>query len=215
MLEIRHCSIALNQRSLFTDINLVIPPGDIVTVMGASGSGKSTLLNWILGDLADDFQVTGELWLNGQRRDKLPVEQRHISILFQDDLLFPHMNVGQNLAFALTSKITGRKARQQTISDVLERVGLAGFETRDVSTLSGGQKARVSLLRALLTEPEALLLDEPFAQLDSQSRAQFREFVFAEIARQQLPTLLVTHDRTDVREGGRIIEIGLSHLERL
>ncbi len=214
MLEIRHCSIALDQRLLFTDLNLVIPPGDIVTVMGASGSGKSTLLNWILGDLADVFQVTGELWLNGQRRDQLPIEQRHISILFQDDLLFPHMNVGQNLAFALAPRITGRKARQQAITDVLERVGLVGFEKRDVSTLSGGQKARVSLLRALLTEPEALLLDEPFAQLDSQSRAQFREFVFAEIARQQLPTLLVTHDRSDVPEGGRILEIGLSEHER-
>ena len=154
MLEIRHCSIALDQRLLFTDLNLVIPPGDIVTVMGASGSGKSTLLNWILGDLADVFQVTGELWLNGQRRDQLPIEQRHISILFQDDLLFPHMNVGQNLAFALAPRITGRKARQQAITDVLERVGrITSYNVCYTKLLRSFSLCRFTCRSSLSTSP--------------------------------------------------------------
>lgn len=175
--------------------------------MGVSGSGKSTLLNWIIGALDPAFEARGELWIGGERRDGLPVESRRIGILFQDDLLFPHLSVGRNLAFALPAKVQGKGARRRLIEDTLADVGLAGFFERDPATLSGGQRARVSVLRALLAEPDALLLDEPFAKLDAVLRDQFRSFVFERIARLAIPALLVTHDPDDVPAGGRVIEI--------
>ncbi|MGS0755962.1 ATP-binding cassette domain-containing protein, partial [Roseateles sp. GG27B] len=135
------------------------------------------------------------------------IEARRMGILFQDDLLFPHLSVGQNLAFALPAKIKGGQARRQRVAQTLSDIGLAGFHDRDPATLSGGQRARVSLMRTLLAEPLALLLDEPFAKLDAVLRSQFRAFVFEQIALHRMPTLMVTHDPSDVPQGGRVIAI--------
>ena len=184
-----------------------VDQGEVLVICGPSGSGKSTLLNWIIGALDPAFEARGELWIGGERRDGFPVESRRIGILFQDDLLFPHLSVGQNLAFALLAKVQGKGARRRLIEDTLADVGLAGFFERDPATLSGGQRARVSVLRALLAEPDALLLDEPFSKLDVVLREQFRSFVFERIARLAIPALLVTHDPDDVPAGGRVIEI--------
>ena len=208
MLEIKELNLSLGTKVILADFSLQVPAGEIVTVMGVSGSGKSTLLNWLIGDLPAAFTARGELWLNGIRCDQWPIEKRHISILFQDDLLFPHLSIGQNLAYALPARFSGRSARRRQIEQTLADVGLDGFHDRDPATLSGGQKARVSLLRALLAEPEALLLDEPFSKLDAVLRQQFRAFVYERINRLQLPTLLVTHDPADIPPGGRVIEIG-------
>lgn len=208
MLEIKDLAISIDSDVILSHFNLQIPAGEIVTVMGGSGSGKSTLLNWLIGDLPPVFRASGELWLNGMRRDQWLIEARHIGILFQDDLLFPHLSVGQNLAYALPARFTGRAARRARIETVLSEVGLAGYHDRDPATLSGGQKARVSLLRALLAEPDALLLDEPFSKLDAKLREQFRTFVYEQINRLQIPTLLVTHDPADIPPSGRVIEIG-------
>ncbi|MBU4518267.1 MAG: ATP-binding cassette domain-containing protein, partial [Gammaproteobacteria bacterium] len=145
--------------------------------------------------------------LDGQRRAQLPGEARGVGILFQDDLLFPHLSVGQNLAFALPAALKGAAARRARVEQTLREIGLDGFHDRDPATLSGGQRARVSLMRALLAEPDALLLDEPFSRLDAELRAQFRSFVFEQIARQRIPTLLVTHDPDDVPPGGRVLDI--------
>jgi putative thiamine transport system ATP-binding protein len=206
-LDIRNLTIARAGQTLIAGLDLAVPAGDILTLMGASGSGKSTLLNWLIGALDPAFTVRGELWLNGTRRDTQPVEARRIGILFQDDLLFPHLGVGQNLAFALPAHIVGRAARRAVVERTLSDVGLADFYSRDPGTLSGGQKARVSALRALLAEPEALLLDEPFSKLDAVLRGQFRAFVFDRIATLGIPTLLVTHDPADIPPGGAVIEI--------
>lgn len=208
MLEIKALNLSLGANVILADFNLQVPAGQIVTVMGVSGSGKSTLLNWLIGDLPSAFTARGELWLNGIRRDQWSIEKRHISILFQDDLLFPHLSIGQNLAYALPARFSGRSARRKQIEQTLAEVGLTGFHDRDPATLSGGQKARVSLLRALLAEPEALLLDEPFSKLDAVLRQQFRAFVYERINRLQIPTLLVTHDPADIPPAGRVIEIG-------
>ncbi len=207
-LEIRNATIARSNQTLIADLNLRVEPGEVLTLMGVSGSGKSTLLNWIIGALDPAFEARGELWIGGERRDGLPIEARRIGILFQDDLLFPHLSVGKNLAFALPAKLEGRGARRRLIEDTLADVGLAGFFERDPATLSGGQRARVSVLRALLAEPDVLLLDEPFAKLDAVLREQFRSFVFERIARLAIPALLVTHDPDDVPAGGRDIEKG-------
>ena len=207
MLDIRNLTISDGSHVLIADLTLKVGSGAIATVMGASGSGKSTLLNWLVGDLSPVFKASGELWLDGIRLDTLPVEDRRICILFQDDLLFPHLSVGQNLAFALPESLRGVSARRDRVEQTLLEIGLAGFHDRDPGTLSGGQRARVSLMRALLAEPRALLLDEPFSGLDATLRVQFRAFVFEQIRCQRSPTVLVTHDLKDVPHGGKVYDI--------
>ena len=207
MLNIKHLTLTHGTHTLLAGLTLSVSPGQIVTVKGVSGSGKSTLLNWMIGDLDPAFQATGELWLNERRLDGLPIEQRHIGLLFQDDLLFPHLSVGQNLAFALPDQRATGRERRASIEQTLADMGLGGFHDRDPATLSGGQRARVSLMRTLLAQPQALLLDEPFAKLDAVLRTQFRALVFDQIERQRIPTLLVTHDPADVPPGGKVIDM--------
>ncbi|PKO29424.1 MAG: ABC transporter ATP-binding protein [Betaproteobacteria bacterium HGW-Betaproteobacteria-9] len=207
MLDIKNLTITQGPQVLVANLNLRVDGGEVATVTGVSGSGKSTLLNWLVGDLDPAFEASGELWLDGQRRDGLPVEARGIGILFQDDLLFPHLSVGQNLAFALPGMVRGTVERRARVEQTLRDIGLDGFHDRDPATLSGGQRARVSLMRALLAEPCALLLDEPFSRLDTTLRAQFRGFVFEQIQRQRIPTVLVTHDPDDVPPGGTVFDI--------
>ncbi len=205
MLTIKNLTLRRGTTTLLEHFNLTVNPGEIVTVSGPSGSGKSSLLNWMIGDLDPAFSATGELWLDERRLDGLPIEQRQLGLLFQDDLLFAHLSVGQNLAFALPGRLVGSRERRQSIEQRLTDMGLEGFYERDPATLSGGQRARVSLMRTLLAEPQALLLDEPFSKLDAALRSQFRAQVFAQITRQRIPTLLVTHDPADVPPGGRVI----------
>ncbi|MDD2918541.1 ATP-binding cassette domain-containing protein [Rhodoferax sp.] len=207
MLNVKNLTLARGVNTLLVNFNLTVNPGEIVTVSGVSGSGKSTLLNWMIGDLNPAFYATGELWLSGRRLDGLPIEQRRIGLLFQDDLLFPHLSVGQNLAFALPASLVGSGERRKRVAQTLADMGLEGFYERDPATLSGGQRARVSLMRTLLAEPQALLLDEPFSKLDATLRSQFRAQVFDQITHQRIPTLLVTHDPADVPQRGRVIEI--------
>ncbi|MEO1639614.1 MAG: ATP-binding cassette domain-containing protein [Pseudomonadota bacterium] len=185
-----------------------IAPGDVLTVMGPSGVGKSTLLAFITGTLSPNFSATGSVWLDGHDITHVPPHQRRAGILFQDDLLFPHLSVGANLAFGL--RPGGSKAeRQSKITAALDEVGLADFGDRDPATLSGGQKARVALMRMLLSEPCALLLDEPFSRLDAALRAQVRSMVFDRARARGLPVLMVTHDAEDARAaGGEIITLG-------
>ncbi len=117
------------------------------------------------------------------------------------------MSVGQNLAFALPERFKGKTVRRSELDRALTEAGLTDFYDRDTTTLSGGQRARVSLLRTLLAEPEALLLDEPFSRLDATLRTQFRTFVFEQIIKLGIPTILVTHDPGDVPPAGRVLEL--------
>ncbi|AZN36180.1 ATP-binding cassette domain-containing protein [Iodobacter ciconiae] len=207
MLEIKSLSIKYIDQCLIRKLDAQIAPGEILTLMGASGSGKSTVLHWIIGALDPVFHAEGELILNANRIDQSPTELRRIGILFQDDLLFAHLSVGQNLAFALANDIKGRALRRQSIETHLTQIGLTGFYDRDPASLSGGQRARISVLRALLAKPQALLLDEPFAKLDAVLREQFRAFVFERVKQLAIPTLLVTHDMADIPAQGRVLKI--------
>lgn len=191
---------------LFRQVNFCVPRGEIVTLMGPSGSGKSTLFSWMVGALSSDFKAQGELWLDERRCDTLPVETRGLGILFQDALLFDHFSVGQNLMLALPSHIKG-EARRERVEQALRSAGLENYSANDPATLSGGERARVSLLRALLAEPQALLLDEPFSRLDKALRASFRAWVFDVIRERNIPAVLVTHDEEDIPPGGEVIEI--------
>ncbi|MEX5729724.1 putative thiamine transport system ATP-binding protein [Rhodovulum iodosum] len=186
-----------------------VAPGEVLSVMGPSGSGKSTLLAAIIGTLAPAFRVRGHIRLDGREIGALPPEARRVGILFQEELLFPHLSVAGNLGFGLPPSVRGRAERAARIEAALDEIGLAGFGPRDPDTLSGGQKARVALMRMLLAEPRALLLDEPFSRLDAGRRDQMRRLVFARAAARGLPVLLVTHDREDAAAaGGRVIELG-------
>ena len=188
--------IFLGKTPLFPPVNLTVKPGLITTVMGPSGCGKSTLLSAICGNLDPGFSLSGDILLGGKTVLDKPMEKRRVGILFQDDLLFPHLDVFGNMAFALPPEIP-LEQKKQRVKEVLAMAELEGFENRDVATLSGGQKARVSLLRTLLAEPEAILLDEPFSKLDKQLKTSVREFVFTQVTRMDIPALLVTHDPED------------------
>jgi putative thiamine transport system ATP-binding protein len=188
------------------DLTTSVTPGDILTIMGPSGTGKSTLLAAIIGTLPAEFRQSGTITLAGRDIGTLPTRLRRVGILFQDDILFPHLSVGQNLAFALPPTSGPPSARRDRIEAALASADLSGFADRDPATLSGGQRARVALLRTLLADPCALLLDEPFSRLDSDLRAQIRSFVFDSARAAGVPVILVTHEAEDARAaGGRVL----------
>lgn len=188
--------------------SIAVAPGAVLTIMGPSGSGKSTLLSWIIGTLARDFTASGRVLVDGRDVTRLAPDRRRIGILFQDDLLFPHLSVAENLSFGLAAQVRGRAARSAEVDRALAQIGLDGFGPRDPATLSGGQKARVALMRMLLSQPRALLLDEPFSRLDTELRAQIRTLVVDRARESRLPVVMVTHDAEDAAAvGGQIIRL--------
>jgi putative thiamine transport system ATP-binding protein len=187
---------------LFAPLSCTIEAGEIATLSGPSGSGKSSLLAFLCGVLPRGLAGRGQVLLDRADLTALAPQQRGIGILFQDDLLFPHLSVGGNLAFGLRAPEASRRERARLIDDALDAVGLSELAGRDPATLSGGERARVALLRVLLSRPVALLLDEPFARLDDETRSAVRRLVFDEARRRRLPTVLVTHDREDVAAAG-------------
>ena len=204
-LQLRNVSLVLNGKQLIVAFSLDIADGEVVTLMGRSGSGKSSLLSYIAGDLVAPFDGNGDVILNGKALNNIPPQNRKIGRLFQDDLLFPHMTVGENLLFATPRG--ARIEREAMMQIALTRAELEGFADRAPHTLSGGQRARVSLMRSLLAKPQAMLLDEPFNKLDRELRGTIRDYTFAHLKTRSVPTLLVTHDIGDAPVGGRIFEI--------
>jgi putative thiamine transport system ATP-binding protein len=196
------------------DVSLIaltaeVPPGSVFTVMGPSGSGKSTLLSFIGGFLDPVFDAKGTVSVDGIDLLSLEPQARRAGILFQDPLLFPHMSVGANVAFAIPADVRDRRRRRQIAADILADMNLAVFADRDPATLSGGQKGRVALARVLVSRPRLLLLDEPFSKLDMELRAQMRILVFERARTAGLPVILVTHDEADAEAaGGPVHRIG-------
>ncbi len=202
-LELIDLSVTKDKHALF-NVNARIEPGKVLSVLGASGSGKSTLLNAITGQLESVFTVQGDIVLNGKSIIEVPTYQRRVGVLFQDALLFEHLTVGENIAFGFQH----RKNAKQSVAQLLEQVEMQDMQHRSVSSLSGGQQARVALLRTMASEPKAILLDEPFSKLDTQLRAKVREWVFSTVKAQNIPTIMVTHDAEDVdAANGDIIQL--------
>lgn len=193
-----------SQQYLCKHLNFSIENGKILTLMGASGCGKSTLLSAIAGHLNPDFEFSGKILLNQINLTLLAPHQRKIGLLFQNDLLFPHLNIWENLAFALSSSLPP-KTRYQQAKQVLTRLKLQHIAEHRPYQISGGQRARISLMRTLLAQPKAVLLDEPFSKLDKALRNDFRQFVFEQIQQLNIPAVIVTHDQDDVPINGEIL----------
>ncbi len=198
MLELREVAVVPRGTTpLFPPITLTVRPGEVATVMGPSGIGKSTLLDAIGGHLAHGFTLSGTIRLGDTDLAALPAEARRVGLMFQDAVLFPHLSVGDNLALGLVRSVRGRATRRAAVEAALDRAGLSGMHDRDPATLSGGQRSRAALMRTLLAEPRALLLDEPFSKLDAALRAEMRAFTFEHIRDRAIPALMVTHDLAD------------------
>ena len=178
------------------NLNIKVNNGKILTIFGLSGIGKSSLINIIAGVSENNLLFTGEIILNNKKITNILPEKRKIGLLLQDGVLFPHLNVEQNLIFGIKKNLTN-KEKYLLINEHLINANMEGFENRYPNTLSGGQKARIACLRAILSEPAALLLDEPFLSIDPEQRNSFRLFVVNQIREKKIPCILVTHDESD------------------
>lgn len=206
-LRLKNVTIELNSK-LLLQVNEEVIAGEVLTLMGPSGSGKSSLLAYIAGFLDSAFSATGDVYLNEAKLNQLAPELRKVGLLFQDAMLFPHMSVGQNLLFAVDANVTAKAERRELVEEALKVANLSDYFNSDPATLSGGQKSRVALMRVLLSNPQALLLDEPFSKLDTNLRGQIREFIFTEAKRRMLPILMVTHDEEDAKAAnGKVITL--------
>ena len=213
MLELRHISQNYGARALLQDINLSVAPGEIVALLGPSGSGKSTLLAIVAGL---QQPLGGSVWFDGRDITQLPPEQRRFALMFQDFALFPHLNVLDNVAFGLVEQRMVKVHARSKALEMLALLGLADHARHKVWHLSGGEQQRVALARALITQPRALLLDEPFSALDADLRASLRDEFKTRIQAAGMPTLLVTHDEQEARAmAARAVRLVDGRLEAL
>jgi iron(III) transport system ATP-binding protein len=185
------------------DLDLDVPEGSTCALLGPSGCGKTTTLRLIAGlerlD-AGSIEIGGEEVAGSGRT--VPAERRRIGMVFQDYALFPHMDVAANVGYAL-----GRRPDREKVASALETVGLGGLGKRSPHQLSGGQQQRVALARALVAEPRALLLDEPFSNLDAGLRARVREEVREILAAQKLTSVFVTHDQEEALSVADVVAV--------
>lgn len=175
-------------------ISLSIKRREFVTLLGPSGCGKTTTLRIIGGFEQPD---SGDVFFDGKRLNDVPPYQREINTVFQRYALFPHLNVAENIAFGLHIKKLDRADIKRKTTEMLELVGLRGFENRDVTSLSGGQQQRVAIARALVKLPHVLLLDEPLSNLDARLRLQTREEIRKIQRATKITTVFVTHDQEE------------------
>jgi molybdate transport system ATP-binding protein len=202
------------------DVDLAAAPGEVVALLGPNGAGKSTLLRVAAGLMTLDsgsIALAASVLDDPQRHRYVPPQERRLGVVFQDHRLFPHLRVLDNVAFGLRSQGVRPRAARGAAGEWLERLGLSALRRRYPRELSGGQAQRVALARALACNPDALLLDEPLASLDVQTRAEVQGELREHLAAFEGPVVLVTHDpiealllasRIVVLENGRVVQQG-------
>lgn len=215
IIELKHVTKSFSDGfTAVDDFNLEVRRGEFVTFLGPSGCGKTTTLRMIAGF---ELPTSGEILLNGKSITNLPPYERPINTVFQRYALFPHMNIYENIAFGLKQKKTPKDVIEHKVKKVLSLVDLEGFEERNVATLSGGQQQRIAIARALVNEPEILLLDEPLGALDLKMRQEMQIELKDMHDKLGITFIYVTHDQEEaltmsdkivVMSEGRIQQIG-------
>jgi len=214
MLAVEGVTVCFGGTVALDGVSLEVGDGEIVAVLGPSGSGKSTLLRVIAGLQQPD---AGRVLLDGEDLAPIPPHRRGIGLVFQDHALFHHRDVRGNVAFGLRMRGQDRGAIDLRVRELLDLVGLAGYERRAIATLSGGEQQRVALARALAPEPRVLLLDEPLGSLDRRLRDRLLEELERIFAELRVTALYVTHDRAEafalgdrvaVMRAGRVVQVG-------
>ena len=214
-IELKQIYKAFGSTKVLQDFNLSFEKGKFTTLLGASGCGKTTILRLIAG-LEDLDQ--GQILCDGKDISRLPPQQRGVGIVFQSYALFPHLTVGENVAFGLKMQESHSSDIAEKVSQALKMVELEGFEHRRIEQLSGGQQQRVALARALVIAPQILLFDEPLSNLDTNLRRTMREMIRHLQQKLGITVLYVTHDQTEafaisdavvVMNQGKVEQIGL------
>ena len=210
MLSISNLSISFNDTKILEDINFEVKEGEIVTLLGSSGCGKTTILRTIAG-LQKEHEgniYIGETCVSSKNTF---LENRQTGYIFQDYALFPHLNVEENITFALDKLST--KDKKQRLDELLEQFDILEHRTKSIHQLSGGQQQRVAIARAMANNPKILLLDEPFANLDSQLRYKTKMWLKTLIKKYKLSAVLVTHDKKEALSISD--KIGIIHNKKL
>ncbi|WP_339720608.1 ATP-binding cassette domain-containing protein [uncultured Paraglaciecola sp.] len=204
MLEIIDCQIETKTWRI-TLPNIQVHKGELLVITGPSGIGKSTLLHWLLGNIPQHVVMKGKIILSGNNLTELPIEQRRVGLLMQDVYLFPHLNVLDNICFALpkTPLRSSKKQRRAAAMDLLAQINLTHLASRYPQNLSGGERSRVGLIRALANQPQVMLLDEPFAALDPSTREKMGTWAFQQLAEQNIPSVMVSHDVEDIPDAAQ------------
>ncbi|EFU67547.1 thiamine ABC transporter ATP-binding protein [Aggregatibacter segnis] len=192
---IRLDNVFLADDALPMTFDLQVAAGERIAIVGPSGAGKSTLLNLIAGFV---LPTQGNIWLNGENHTRSAPYERPVSMLFQENNLFPHLTVQQNLALGLKTSLKLTALEQDQIERVADAVGLTSFLSRLPNSLSGGQKQRVALARCLLRDKPILLLDEPFSALDPELRMEMLNLIDELCHSKKLTLLLVTHQPSEL-----------------
>lgn len=214
IIELKNIKKVFDDTVVVEDFNLTVKKGEFVTFLGPSGCGKTTTLRMIAGF---EFPTEGQILLNGKDISHIPPNLRPINTVFQRYALFPHLNVYENVAFGLNLKKLPKSVIAEKVKRVLEVVDLEGFEKREISTLSGGQQQRIAIARAIVNEPDILLLDEPLGALDLKMRQEMQLELKSMHERLGITFIYVTHDQEEalamsdtvvVMDGGKIQQIG-------
>ena len=193
MLEVKDITFSFDKKEkkpLIKNLSFKVKKGEILFISGKSGLGKSTLLDLISGFHDNNLIWTGKIYLNKLDITNASIQNKKIGYMLQDYFLFPHFNVKNNLIFSLPKKTRNKK--EQAL-DYLKQINMVEFSDHYPSELSGGQKARIACLRAILSNPDALLLDEPFSSLDKKTMKSFQKFLFDFVKKLNIPCVIVSH----------------------
>ena len=208
MLEVKDITFSFDKKEkkpLIKNLSFTVKKGEILFISGKSGRGKSTLLDLISGFHDNNLIWTGKIYLNKIDITNISIQNKRIGYMLQDYFLFPHFNVKNNLIFSLPKQTRNKK---EQVLNYLKQINMAEFSEHYPSELSGGQKARIACLRAIISNPEALLLDEPFSSLDKTTIKSFQKFLFDYIRGFNIPCIIVSHRL--IKNLNNFIELNIS-----